>query len=293
MSTSSSASVSPFLDHWYEGADGLRLYARDYSHPDPRATVLCMHGLTRNSADFAELCDALRADYRLLAADQRGRGRSSYADPATYNPLVYVQDMFRLLDGLGVTRVALIGTSMGGLMSLVMASMQPQRFIGVVLNDIGPVIDPAGLERIRRYVGRIPPVATWPEAVAQVKAINEPMFPDWTLADWDRFTHKLYRDEGGRPVLAHDPAIADSIKASPEAPPLDLWSAFSALANIPTLVIRGETSDILARDCVEEMKRRKPDLAAVEVPRRGHAPMLDEPVARRAITGFLAGLPSA
>ncbi|MGD9602667.1 MAG: alpha/beta fold hydrolase [Gammaproteobacteria bacterium] len=293
MSAPISASSFDFHDHWYEGSDGLRLYARDYPHAAPRATVLCMHGLTRNSADFAELCTALSADYRVIAVDQRGRGRSAYADPATYNPLVYVQDMFRLLDGLDLARVALVGTSMGGLMSLVMASLQPQRFTGVVLNDIGPVIDPVGLDRIRRYVGRIPPVNSWEDAVAQVKAINAPVFPDWTADDWTRFTHKLYRDEGGRPVLAHDPAIAESIRATPETPPIDLWPAFAALAKIPTLVIRGETSDILARDCVDEMKRRKPDLVAVEVPRRGHAPMLDEPVARAAIVRFLAGLPSA
>lgn len=284
--------MSDYVDLWYDGSDGLRLYARDYRHAAPRATILCLHGLTRNSADFAELAAELQRDYRVIAVDQRGRGRSSDApDPATYNPLVYVQDMFRLLDGQGLARVIAIGTSMGGLMSLLMAATQPGRLSAVILNDIGPEIDPAGLARIRGYVGRIPPVADWAAAIAQVRALNADVFPDWNAADWERFTRKLYRDDGhGRPVLAHDPAIAQSIAANPDAPPVDLWPAFAALAAIPTLVIRGATSDILAPACVAEMKRRKPDLRAIEVPQRGHAPMLDEPVARAAIHEFLASL---
>jgi pimeloyl-ACP methyl ester carboxylesterase len=280
-----------YTDYWYESPDGLRLYARDYSHPAPRATVLCMHGLTRNSADFEELSEALQKDCRVIAVDQRGRGRSSYADAATYNPVVYVNDMFKLLDTLDQARVIAIGTSMGGLMSLIMAAMQPRRLDAVVLNDIGPVIDPAGLDRIRSYVGKVPPVTSWDDAVRQVRTLNMHVFPDWQTEDWSRFTHKLYRENAqGIPELAYDPAIAESIQQSADTPPLDLWPAFAALAKIPTLVIRGATSDILARDCVEEMQRRKPDLIAVEVPARGHAPMLDEPVARTAILSFLAGL---
>lgn len=284
--------MSGYADFWYE-SDGLRLYARDYAHPAPRATVLCMHGLTRNSADFAELCAALQDDYRVIAVDQRGRGRSAYdPNPENYAPLVYVRDMFKLLDTLGIARVIAIGTSMGGLMSIVMAALQPARLSAVVLNDIGPIIDPAGLARIRAYVGKVPPVTSWAAAERQVRALNEHVFPDWQAMDWERFARKVYReDAAGVPKLAHDPAIADSIQESATNPPVDLWPAYAALAGIPTLVIRGATSDILAPDCVAEMKRRKPDLVAVEVPNRGHAPMLDEPVARAALYEFLAALP--
>ncbi len=284
--------MSGYADYWYTSDNGLRLYARDYAHPAPRATVLCMHGLSRNSADFAELSAALQQDFRVLAVDQRGRGRSAYdSDPANYSPLVYVRDMFTLLDSLAIPRVIVIGTSMGGIMSLLMGALQPARLAAVVLNDIGPVIDPVGLDRIRRYVGKVPPVTSWAEAVAQVRNMNAPVFPDWQSNDWERFTHKLYREDAqGVPQLAYDPAIASSIQASADTPPIDLWPAFAALATIPTLVIRGATSDILAAECVAEMTRRKPDLVAVEVPDRGHAPMLDEPVARAAVLKFLAGL---
>ncbi len=283
--------MSAFDEHYYTSRDGLRLFARDYTHANPRATILCLHGLTRNSADFAELCAALHDDFRLIAVDQRGRGNSAYdPNPENYNPLVYSRDMFDLLDGLGIAQVVVIGTSMGGIISMVMGSMDASRFRAVVLNDIGPVIDPAGLDRIRGYVGKLEPVNTWTDAEAQVAATNAIAFPDYGAADWRRFARKLYReDPTGRPVVAHDPAIAGSLRDRAEAPAVpDLWPAFDVLADIPVLVVRGATSDILAPACVTEMRRRRPDLEAVEIPDRGHAPMLDEPAALAALRGFLA-----
>lgn len=280
-----------YKDLWYTAADGLKLHARDYPNASPRATVFCMHGLTRNAADFAELAETLQADYRVIAVDQRGRGESAWdPEPLNYNPLVYVRDMYTLLDSLSLSSVMAIGTSMGGIMSMIMSAMQPQRFRAVVLNDIGPVIDPRGLDRIRSYVGKVPPVDSWAAAEARVQALNGHVFPHWETEDWQRFARKVYHEgTDGVPRLAHDPAIAQSLQKDPDAPTPDLWPAFAGLANIPTLVIRGETSDILAPDCVAEMRRRKPDLEVVEVPGVGHAPMLDEPVARRAVLAFLAG----
>lgn len=279
-----------FEDIWYESADGLKLHARDYGHAAPRATVLCMHGLTRNAADFEELAEALQADYRVIAVSQRGRGLSAWdPDPSRYNPLVYTRDMFTLLDKLGIPRVMAIGTSMGGIMSIIMAAMRPQAFSAVVLNDIGPEIDPRGLTRIRGYVGQIPPVDSWAAAEAQVRALNAHVFPHWGEAEWRRFARKIYQEgAGGVPRLAHDPRISESLKVDPAQPAPDLWPAYAALGPIPTLVIRGATTDILAPECVAEMRRRKPDLKVVEVPGIGHAPMLDEPVARRAVLEFLA-----
>jgi len=282
--------MSRFQDVWYRSTDGLKLYARDYPNANARGTVLCMHGLTRNSADFAELAEALQADYRVIAVDQRGRGRSAWdPNPANYNPLVYVRDMYTLLDSLALEKVMAIGTSMGGIMSMIMSALSPTRFQAVVLNDIGPVIAPAGLARIRSYVGKVPPVSSWAEAESRVRTLNTHVFPQWQDADWARFTRKLYQEDAeGVPRLAHDPAIAESLKQDPSAPPPDLWPSFQGLAAIPTLVIRGSTSDILDLDCVAEMQRRKPDLKVVEVPGIGHAPMLDEPVARSAVLDFLA-----
>lgn len=282
--------MSAFDEYFYTSRDGLRLFARDYTHANPRATILCLHGLTRNSADFAELCEALHDDFRLIAVDQRGRGNSAYdPNPENYNPLIYSRDMFDLLDELGIAQVIVIGTSMGGIISMVMGSMDSSRFRAVVLNDIGPVIDPAGLARIRGYVGKLEPVDTWADAEAQVATTNAIAFPDYTAADWRRFARKLYRDDAnGRPVVAHDPAIAASLRDRTEAPAVpDLWPAFEVLEDIPILVVRGESSDILAPGCVAEMRRRRPDLEAVEIPGRGHAPMLDEPAALIAVRNFL------
>ena len=283
-----------YRDYWYTSADGLRLYARDYPGPGGDALpVLCMHGLSRNSADFAGLADHLAPSRRGIVAEQRGRGRSAWdPTPANYTPLTYVQDMFLLLDELGLERVALIGTSMGGLMSFLMAAQAPQRFPGMVINDIGPEIDPVGLARIQRYVGKNPPVTSWDEAVAKTREINEVAFPDYSDEEWLAFTRNLYVEQDGVPVLAYDPAIAEGM-ADPEetgAVPPDLWPVFEAAAAVPMLVIRGELSDILAADCVTRMGERDPDLESVEVPRVGHAPMLTEPEALRAIDAFLGRL---
>ena len=285
--------MAGYSDLYYRSADGLRLYARDYQHPSPRATLLCMHGLTRNSADFAGIAEHLAPRYRLIVVDQRGRGLSEWdADVDNYQPAVYVQDMFKLLDELGLNKVILLGTSMGGLMSMIMASMQPDRFSGVILNDIGPVIDPAGLERIKGYVGKSGPVASWEEAVAQARDINGKEFPDYDEKDWLRFAQALYREDAeGVPVLAYDPAIAQPMAENQEAAvPPDLWPAFDTLAGLPCLVIRGALSDILAPECVAEMRSRKPDLTVAEIANRGHAPTLDEAACIAAIDDFLESL---
>ena len=281
--------MTGYRDHWYATRDGLRLYARDYAHPSPRATVLCMHGLSRNSADFEDLCPVLARDCRVIAVDQRGRGRSQYdPHPANYQPGTYVQDMFELLSGLGIGEVIAVGTSMGGLMTMIMAALRPGLLRGAVLNDIGPVIEREGLERIKSYVGKVAPPTDWQDAVAIQRRINGAAFPDFADADWQRFVRRTFREgPAGLPVPAYDPAIAQAMDSA--APP-DLWPAFEALGGVPTLVIRGELSDILSAACVAAMRERKPDLVSAEIPRRGHAPMLDEPESLTAIRGFFAGV---
>jgi pimeloyl-ACP methyl ester carboxylesterase len=278
-------------DVWYQSNDGLRLYARDYPHPAPRATVLCMHGLTRNSTDFGELCAALNDDFRLIAVDQRGRGRSQYdPNPVRYHPGTYVQDMFTLLAHLGLQQVIAIGTSMGGLMAMMMAALRPGCLRAAVLNDVGPEVDPRGLARIKSYVGKTKAPASWAEAADLCRQINGVAFPDYTDADWMAFARRTFReDANGKPYPAYDPAIAQPINTTQEAAvPPDLWPAFAALHSVPTLVVRGVLSDILSPDCVSAMRARKPDLQVVEVPNRGHAPMLDETAALKAIRSFLA-----
>ncbi|MGR8920104.1 MAG: alpha/beta fold hydrolase [Gammaproteobacteria bacterium] len=276
-----------YHDITYRSTDGLNLYARDYPHPEPRAVVLCMHGLTRNSADFGRVCEDLNDDYRLIAVDQRGRGRSDYdPEPANYNPQTYVRDMLGLLDHLGLERVIAIGTSMGGVISMALAATAADRLAAVVLNDIGPEIDSTGLDRIRGYVGKLAPVDSWDAAAAQVRSANAIAFPDYGEDDWLAFARNVYvEDASGRPVPAYDEAIAASI--STDNTSVDLWPLFDALRDMPVLVVRGATSDILAPACVERMQARHPDLGTVEVPQRGHAPMLDEAEAATAVRRFL------
>lgn len=278
-----------FADVFFPSADGrLQLYARDYAGAGP--CLLMMHGLTRNSADFADLAARLAGRFRVVVPDQRGRGRSQYdPEPSHYTPVAYCADMAGLIARLKLDRPALIGTSMGGLMAMVMASMAPAGYRGIVLNDVGPVVDPAGLARIGRYVGHSPPVTDWAAAAAFCRMTNGTSFPHYTDEDWMRFAHRVFR-EGPDGVLRldYDPAIAAGLAGSdPSVVPPDLWPMWDALAALPILAIRGERSDILSPDTLAEMARRHPGMQTAIVPDVGHAPMLDEPVAANAIGRFL------
>ena len=287
--------MSEFKDVWHRTPDGLQLYARDYPGPDSSClpSVLCLHGLSRNSADFAGLASVLASDRRVIVPEQRGRGRSDYdSNPANYTPQTYVSDMFGLMDALALDKVVVIGTSMGGLMAFIMASLQPERLAALVINDIGPEIDPAGLARIQRYVGKVEPARDWDEAVERVREINGAAFPDYTRQEWLEFARALYVERDGIPVLAYDPAISKAMAgSSSEATKSDLWPLFSATRHIPTLLIRGELSDILSADCAARMRETHSKLTLVEVPGVGHAPTLVEPAALQAVQSFLEAAP--
>ncbi len=282
-----------YIDMYYQSDDGLRLYARDYPGPSKQApAVICLPGLTRNSKDFNELADALSARYRVICPDNRGRGRSQRdTDPAHYQPMRYVQDMVTLLDTLGVPKVSVIGTSLGGMMGMVLLATHPERIDALVINDMGPVIDPAGVARIIGYVGKTAPAENWEQAVEQTCHINGVAFPDFTPAQWAAMARKLFVQEGRQPVLDYDPAISQGMSSGTATP--DLWPLFDMMPPRPLLVIRGEITDILSLETLAEMQRRRPSMQTVSVPRVGHAPMLDEPVALQAIETFLAALPPA
>lgn len=278
------------LHHYRSACGRLQLAARDYPGEGP--ALLLMHGLTRNSADFEPLVPHLAGQYRLIVPDQRGRGLSDHdPDPAQYRPDVYAADMFALLDGLAITSAALIGTSMGGLMSMLMAASQPARVASIVLNDVGPALNPAGLTRIQGYVGHSGPMASWDEAAAACRATNAPAFPDFNDADWLAFARRTcVQDADGQIRFAYDPAIAASVGGdAPQTVPPNLWPLWDALSAVPVLVVRGGISDLLSAETVAQMRDRHAGLfLAVDVPRVGHAPLLDEPPALAAITAFLA-----
>ena len=277
--------------HCYRSACGrLDLSTRLYGEAGP--PLLLMHGLTRNAADFEPLAAHLAGTYRLIVPDQRGRGRSEWdPDPAQYRPDVYAADMLALLDGLGLASVGVIGTSMGGLIAMVMAALRKPAIRCLVLNDVGPVIDPAGLARIQGYVGPSAPFASWDEAVARCRINNGEAFPDLGAADWLAFARRTCIEQAdGRVAFAYDPQIAQGVAGNdPATVPPDLWPLWSLLDDTPVLVVRGALSDLLSPTTVAEMGQRHSGVfAQTEVPRVGHAPILDEPAALGPIRDFLA-----
>jgi pimeloyl-ACP methyl ester carboxylesterase len=279
--------AADMAEYWFDSHDGLRLHSRVYPAAAHAPVVLCLHGLMRNSRDFHDLAVHLAGRYRVIVPDVRGRGLSARdADCRNYQIPVYLQDVLRLLAGLGATRVSIIGTSMGGLMAMVLAVMQPALVARMVLNDVGPEIDPAGLERLRGYVGRSAPLHSWPEAVAQVREVYGAAWPGLSEQRWEQIARLSYRaDAHGVPQVDADPLIAEPLRDRP-AP--DLWSLWRTLVRVPILAIRGGHSDILSPATLARMQREKPDLRVLSVANRGHPPLLDEPQCRAAIDAFLS-----
>jgi pimeloyl-ACP methyl ester carboxylesterase len=284
--------VSDLHEYRWTSHDGLSLYSRVYDEAPAQAlTVLCLPGLTRNSRDFERLAPHLAPRFRVVCPDLRGRGLSA-RDPHwhNYQPSTYLADVTALVQALAVTRMAIIGTSLGGLLAMMLPSVLHEVVAGIVLNDIGPEIDPVGAARIAGYVGRLPPVRTWDEAIAQLRAVYESAWPGLSDRMWLELARRSYREDShGTPVLDVDPRVGEALRAS-SGPTPNLWPLFAALGSIPTLAIRGTHSDILSETTFARMQREKPDLVRVEVANRGHVPLLDEPECLGAIDAFLARL---
>lgn len=279
-----------FSDFYYQVPDGLKLFARDYPGPDDRVgCVLLMHGLTRNSRDFDVLADRLSVHFRVLVPEQRGRGRSEWdSQPDRYGIPTYVNDMFELLEAVGEDHVAAVGTSMGGLMAMVMNAMRPGVFTHVVLNDIGPELSKEGLNRISGYVGQGGIISTWEEAVAYNRAINAVAFPSLSDQQWGEFTRQLFGERNGAPFLDYDPAISQAVRSDEgSALPPDLWSVYAQLESQPLMLIRGAISDLLDTDIKDRMIQSVPDLLYLEVADVGHAPMLIDDAVTEALENFL------
>ena len=280
-----------YAEHVYRSADDrLDLFARIYGEEGP--PLLLMHGLTRNSADFEALAEHLGGNYQLIIPDQRGRGRSDYdPNPDNYAPSVYVQDMFALIEGLRIEKLGLIGTSLGGLMAMMMAAILPARFDRLVVNDIGPTVEAGGLERIQGYVGPREPFDSWSQAADHCRSVHGDAMIGFDAQDWMAFARRTCTEmPGGRICFAYDPAISDGLSGNARsAVPPDLWAIWDRLSALPTLIILGALSDILSPATVAEMiDRHSGPISAVEIADRGHAPMLDEPEALAAIDEFFA-----
>ncbi len=288
----------------WRSRDGLGLFARDYP-PDvtaaaagapPRAPVVCIPGLTRNSLDFDAVAPWIAGlGRRVLAVDLRGRGESDRdPDPRHYQAPTYADDLAALLRELAIPRAIFLGTSLGGLVTMAFAVRHPRLLAGAVLNDVGPEIDPAGAARIRGYVGKTPPIESWEGAVAYAKLINGAALPDYREADWDAMARRMFRQGAdGRPEINYDPRILRPVGAlGMRVAQWLAWIAFRKLARgRPLLLLRGARSDILAPRTVERMRRAAPAMRVAEIPGVGHAPTLAEAAARTALQAFLAEAP--
>ena len=276
---------------FFTSNDGLNLYYRDFGADKPGTPVICLPGLTRNSRDFEDLANYLCDRRRVITTDFRGRGFSDY-DPRweNYHPLTYVDDVITLLDHLGIEQVIVIGTSLGGLCSMAMSFLHPTRIAGAVMNDIGPEINPAGIERVKEYTGRIPPVASWEEAIQQAREIYGEWLPGLTEEDWRKMAWRAYReDDNGVPRLDMDNNIGEAVRnVGPQKG--DPWELFTSFGDKPVTLLWGVNSDILTKDIIDRMVERKPDLEVVPVANRGHVPLLDEPECIAAIDSYLERL---
>ena len=283
---------SEFIERSWQSPDGLELYFRDYAGDDTgKLPVVCLHGLTRNSRDFDALAPHIASlGHRVIVPDMRGRGQSAYAeDSASYAVPTYIADVMALFEQERMKRFISIGTSMGGLMTMLIAQFAPDRIGGAVINDIGPVVDPQGIDRIKTYLGKGGSFPTWMHAARSLEEVHGDSHPTFDTNDWIRMAKRsMTLCNNGRIAFDYDMKIADPFNEADEnAVPPDLWPGFEALAGKPLVLVRGALSTILSEETLAEMQRRAPGADIVVVPNAGHAPTLDEPEVRSAIDALL------
>jgi pimeloyl-ACP methyl ester carboxylesterase len=297
VTADNAADAIPFSDLTWRSRDGLSLYARDYgTHQSERLPVICIPGLTRNSRDFETLAPWIASlGRRAIAVDLRGRGRSAHdSNPRRYRPAVYADDMAALLKAIGAKQAVFVGTSLGGLATMMIATRRPHLIGASVLNDVGPHVAKAGLARIASYTGKSAAVRTWAEASAYAKRINGEALPYYSDADWEVLARRMFKaDAEGAPVLDYDLRVVSKTPGWLIAltEPL-LWAACRKLArHASLLVLRGATSDVLDQPTLRRMSSLRGNVRTVEIPGVGHAPTLDEPASREALAEFLARVP--
>ncbi len=273
--------------YWWSG-DGVRLHARDYAGRDDRPPIICIPGLTRNARDFAHVAERLAGDWRVICVNLRGRGESGYAKlPMSYTPLTYMQDIAQLFDELSLDRAVFFGTSLGGLVTMITAIAHPGRVAAALINDIGPIIEPAGLDRIRGFAGKSAVWPSWAHAARGIAETQSHAHPEYDLERWIVMAKRMCRlTAQGRIVPDYDMQIAVPMREASE--PFDLWPAMAALGSVPVTVLRGETSDILSQSTADAMAAQLGKGAIVTIPGTGHPPELDEPESVAAIDALLA-----
>jgi pimeloyl-ACP methyl ester carboxylesterase len=261
--------------------DGLRLHVQEWGKGSDALPVVCLPGLARTVADFEAVASALAGHAvprRVIALDSRGRGKSQYdRNPANYNLAVELRDLLTVLTALEVPRAVFVGTSRGGILTMLLTAARPTAIAGCVLNDIGPVIELEGVARIRNYVGKLPRPASFQDGAEILRKRFGTQFPKLTDADWLAFARRTFKQEGGRLVPDYDPGIATALAGTDVEQPLPtMWKEFEGLARVPVLLVRGANSDLLSAATVKEMQARHPGLRVIEVPDEGHAPLLSQ-----------------
>lgn len=279
-----------YEDRYWSSRDGLKLHYRDYPGGEGRPPLICLPGLTRNARDFEELAVRLAGPWRVLCLEMRGRGDSEYAkDAQSYNPLQYVEDVMALLEEAGIDRFISVGTSLGGLMTLLIAMSAPDRLAGAIINDAGPVLEAAGLDRIKAYVGQGRSFPTWVHAARAIEESQGIAFPGYSLQDWiDMAKRLMVLSSNGRIVFDYDMKIAEPFEHDDGTQAASMWPLWHALSGRPVLLLRGENSDILPVAVAQRMIAELPGAELVVIPATGHAPTLDEPQAVDAIERLLA-----
>ena len=280
--------MANWTDRYWNSADGLKLHYRDYDGPHERPPILCIPGLTRNARDFEPVAERYAGEWRVIAVDLRGRGDSQHdPDSSNYAPATYVADLMKLLDQLGIADAVFVGTSLGGLCTMLLASTDNERIAGALLNDIGPIIEQSGIDRIASYVGQDTRFASWDEAVAELRARNGDVFPRWESGDWSRFARRICAERKGGIGFDYDMAIADNFRRAADKPQPDAWPMFEALDGRPVTVLRGATSDLLSNETAERMVTALGDVELVTVPGVGHTPSFEEPESQAALDRLL------
>jgi pimeloyl-ACP methyl ester carboxylesterase len=285
-----------FERHW-TSRDGLTLYARDYpvSGDEEGLPVIALHGLTRNSKDFEVVAPLIAAmGRRVVVPDVRGRGRSEWdPNPSRYQPKIYARDVTDMMKALEIDRAVFVGTSMGGIITMALAAMRPRAVAAAILNDVGPAVAPEGIARILSYAGQAASICGWDDAAGYMAKTNGVAFPAFGEDEWMAMARRTFRERDGVPQLDYDPAISVVLSKPPSR--FAGWIAgllFRKLAQKrPTLLLRGELSDVISADIASRMQRVAPGMQRVDIPKVGHAPMLTEPSAVDAIRNFLRTVP--
>jgi len=282
--------MAAWSDGYWNSEDGLKLHYRDYPGSSDRPPIICIPGLTRNARDFEGVAERLSPEWRVICVELRGRGESAYAkDAMTYVPTTYHRDLEALIPSLGLDKFVLFGTSLGGLITMLLAQADSSRIAGAMINDIGPVLEARGLNRIKGYVGRSQSWPTWLHAARYFAEAQHDVYPNWTLDQWLIFAKRLCKlSPAGRVVFDYDIRIAEPFKMPGGDTGFDLWEAFRSLRDVPLLVVRGGQSDLLTADSLDAMQAEMPLMKSVTVPDVGHAPTLDEPPVVEAVEDLLS-----